>query len=163
MSNGFFPSKPISQTFILPYKRSSHWAYPITISCWGDSGSWVEWESPLWTRKASSYILKLVEMVALGALEVSKLPLWPKCQHIDFASLSRIWLRRLINIWLKSFTLSFLSNLILESSKNSTPEVPSSPNWLKKEVSNCCHDAIVCYEPNTKITQKLQNKYFTTW
>ena len=27
---------------------------PITTNCWGDSGSWVEWESPLWTRKASS-------------------------------------------------------------------------------------------------------------
>ena len=30
----------------------------ITNSYWGDSGSWVEWERPLWTRKASSYVLK---------------------------------------------------------------------------------------------------------
>ena len=47
-----------------------------------------------------------------------------------------------MNLWLKYLTFSFLLNLSRDSSKNKSPNVLSSPNWVIKVISNHCQDVI---------------------
>ena len=58
-----------------------------------------------------------------------------------------------MNIWLKSLTLSILSNFILEISKNKTPKVLSSLDRVRKAVSNCCQDAM---DPAVKLKKHVE-------
>ena len=72
MPNGPYSSGLSTKTWFISHPTKDL-ATDLTnmINCWGDNGQLSWGESPLWTRKASFQVLKMVEMVSLGALKAT--------------------------------------------------------------------------------------------